>query len=198
MEFKTKTKLGVTFSLGPITPNVYAYYGPPVLISHPSNWAQNGMPSYLASGNLLGGAGNYYNYYNGLDFALNWPSWELNQQVKPGLGWYGYDKLGDQFYRDSFWQNPTMLTFPLNTYEIFSYAAQSDSIALGRGPVGGGASTIVSRGVIYKNVDLGKSQYGYGGAHKWHSGQFRGMNMERRQYWKRLLISFGLREEDVI
>ena len=76
------------------------------------------------------------------------------------------------------------MRFSNNTYEIFSWASESHSYALGAQWVAG---------VVGHNRDLTTAPISYGNAHKYHSGQFRGTNMERRFYWEQLLIDCGLK-----
>ena len=93
---------------------------------------------------------------------------------------YAYDPNEDTFEKDGNW-----LDFPEKTHEVYAWAAESWSIALGSGAANG-----VYGPNAKNNFDL--QTIGYAGAHKWHSGQFRGNNMERRRYWMQLLDNFGL------
>lgn len=168
-------------STGPDTPDVYSFYGPPAKNFDPSTWDNNNYPSYLSAGNIKGGATNYFNYHNAQDYALTWPRWQLDQQLKPqyNLGTYGFDIPNDHFKRGNAW-----MEFPNDTHEIYAWAAEPRCIALGAGVV---------NGVIGTNFNL--QSISYAGARKWHSGQFRGMNMQRKNYWRRLLDDFGLLQQ---
>ncbi len=140
---------------------------------------------------MMGKAGRYFNYYNDTDWALTWPRWQLDQQTKPDAD-YGYEYVGFGS-STGFWHNrglgATWMTFPGDRYEIFAWAAESRSYALGSQWVAG-----VVTGSTGANRDLKQPPFSYAGQHKYHSGQFRGMNMERSVYWEQLLIDSGLKE----
>lgn len=140
---------------------------------------------------MTGKAGRYFNYYNDIDWALDWPRWQADQQTKPD-GDYGYE-YGGFAPSTGFWRDrgfgATWLTFPTDRHEIFAWAAESQSYAMGAQWVGGVITA--SMGV---NRDLKAPPFGYTDQHKYHSGQFRGMYMERNVYWKQLLIDCGLKE----
>jgi hypothetical protein len=156
----------------------------PSAVELPANFLSDLTESYpykhlLFEGYLTGGATNYFNYQNAQDWALTWPRYQLDQQIKPDVA-YAYDPNEDTFEKDGNW-----LDFPEKTHEVYAWAAESWSIALGSGAVNG-----VYGPNAKNNFDL--QTIGYAGAHKWHSGQFRGNNMERRRYWLQLLDNFGL------
>jgi hypothetical protein len=140
---------------------------------------------------LLGKAGRYFNYYNDKDSALNWPLWQLDQQTKPNA-YYGYRSSGSAaaigFYRDPGF-GATRLKFPIDRYEVFAWAAESRSYALGAQYVNGVVSA--SNG---SNVDLQEPPFKYGKADKFHSGQFVDTNAQRGDYWKQILDNCGLLE----
>ena len=121
-------------------------------------------------------AENMINFINEDDFALGF--WRLNNALKPEriLG-YRYNSRSEQFFRQS-----TLLRFPDNRYEIFSFAARSFS-----GPLG---ATQV-RGVVNRTVDL-KREFGFGGSSTDHSGQFMGNIQDIGPYWARLLNEMNL------
>jgi hypothetical protein len=177
--------------LGPTTPNVYGYYWQSGMTSQPHAWQEEGRPSYLHSDYMSGKAGRYFNYYNDVDWALNWPRWQLDQQTKPDAD-YGYEYAGFGSSR-GFWRDrglgATWLTFPNDRYELFAWAAEPRSYALGGQWVAG-----VVTGSTGTNRDLKQPPFNFGGQHKYHSGQFRGMNMERHIWWEQLLIDCGLKE----
>jgi hypothetical protein len=174
-------------NLGPTTPNVLGYYWLSTTTSQPHGWSTEGNPSYMHLQYLRGKVGRCFNYYNEDDWALTWPRWQLDQQTKPDAN-YGYEYSGTAASR-GFWRDrglgATWLSFPIDRYEIFAWAAESRSYALGAQWVSG---------IVGTNVDLRSAPLAYGQAHKFHSGQFRGTNMERHYYWERLLIDFGLKE----
>jgi hypothetical protein len=140
---------------------------------------------------MSGKAGHYFNYYNDLDWALTWPRWQLNQQTKPDAD-YGYENSGSGASQ-GFWRDrglgATWLTFPTDRYEIFSWVAESQSYSLGAQWVSG--IIIGSEG---ENINLRQPPFNFDREHKYHSGQFRGMNMERHYYWEQFLIDCGLKE----
>jgi hypothetical protein len=116
-------------------------------------------------------AENVINFINEDDFALGF--WRINNALKPDriLG-YRHNGRSEQFFRNS-----TLLRFPENRYEIFSFAARSSG-----GPLG---ATQV-RGVVNRTVDL-KREFGFGGSSADHSGQFMGNIQTIGPYWARLL-----------
>ena len=132
----TTTLMPFRLNLGPTTPDVYAYYWQNGATSQPHQWQGEGRPSYMHTDYLLGKAGRYFNYYNDKDAALNWPLWQLDQQTKPDA-YYGYRSSGFApsigFYRDPGY-GATWLTFPVDRYELFAWAAESHSYAF-RGAV---------------------------------------------------------------
>jgi hypothetical protein len=180
--------MGYASGLGPTTPNVYGYYWQMGAFSQPHHWQGEGRPSYMHSDYMSGKAGRYFNYYNDTDWALNWPRWQLDQQTKPDAD-YGYEYAGFGtscgFLRDR-GSGATWLTFPTDRHEIFAWASEPYSYALGAQWVAG---------VVGRNIDLKSAPFSYSDAHKYHSGQFLGTNMERRHYWERLLIDCVLKEE---
>jgi Fibronectin type III domain len=174
-------------NLGPVTPNVYAFYWHEGTSTPPHKWESERSASYFAAIYMQGKAGSYFNYYNEDDWALTWPRWQLDQQTKPDADYgYTYNGFGasEGFWRDR-GTGANWLSMPADTFEIFSWAAESRSYALGAQWVSG---------VVAQNVDLKGPPFLYGPAHKFHSGQFRGTNMERRHYWQKMLIDCGLKE----
>lgn len=120
------------------------------------------------------------NFYNLADHALN--GWEINQFSKPDDGW-GYSIVLGQWYRDRIID--TELTFPQDTWEIYSHIAQARSRALG---AEGNTANLINGG----SVDLGGNPYLYGNEKHEHSAQFNSINMRRYSYWKYLLLRFGV------
>jgi hypothetical protein len=187
----TTTLMPFRLNLGPTTPDVYAYYWQNGATSKPHQWQGEGRPSYMHSDYLLGKAGHYFNYYNDKDAALNWPLWQFDQQSKPDA-YYGYRTSGfapsTGFYRDPGF-GATWLTFPVDRYEVFAWAAESQSYALGAQFVNGVVAA--SHGT---NVDLKGPPFNYGKTVKFHSAQFMDTNAQRRDYWERVLQNCGLLE----
>jgi len=173
---------------GPTTPDVYAYYWQDGATSQPHQWQSEGRPSYMHSDYMRGKAGQYFNYYNDRDAALDWPLWQLNQQIKPDLD-YGYMLSG--LFNAGFFRDPGFgsiwLTFPADRYELFAWAVESGSYALGAQYVNG--VVLASDGV---NVDLKGPPFQYNDDPKFHSGQFRDSNAQRGQYWKQIVRDCNL------
>lgn len=174
---------------GPSTPNVYAFYWQAGAASQPHEWQQEGRPSYMDVTYMSGKAGRYYNYYNDVDYAFNGDHWQLDQMSKPDTD-YGYEYNGTGTNR-GFWHDTegarTWLTFPGNVHEIFSWAAEAQSYALGSQWIGGAVTA--SGGA---NRHLRDQPFNFDRAHRYHSGQFRSTNMQRYVYWAQLLRDFGL------
>jgi|GEM_PF-3426857 len=166
---------------GPTTPNVYANYWQPGATSRPDQWSDENRPSYMHPDYMRGKAMHYFNYFNDGDFALR--LWKLDQQIKPDLG-YSYSRQGAPpsvgFQRSGTF-GVTWLAFPTDRYEIFSWAAESRSFALGAQFVHGVFNE--SGG----NVNLGGPPFNYGRTRKFHSGQFADSNAQRGDYWQSLL-----------
>jgi lysozyme family protein len=149
------------------TPNRYAQY------------YTNGAPCYF---NSSAGAGTYVNFFNTNDWALAALQWQLDQNIKPDVG-YGYD--GTNFYYAPF-LTTTYLYFPTATYTIFAYCDEARCYALGaQSGVGG---------VFHGNqIELDSAPYLFGTAHKYHSGEFRSDNAQRWQFWNEFLFQMGLK-----
>lgn len=121
-------------------------------------------------------------HYNVNDYALTGNRWPLNQNLKPLLPYHytfhgyvgGYEDY--RFIRGPRYKQ-TILRFPENRYEIFSYAAVSVADALGKvGTTGGkfSQSLDVAPLLVYDT---------HPEAHKYHSGQFRSTIQKRWTYW---------------
>lgn len=168
---------------GPTTPDVYANYWEEGATSQPNQWQNEGRPSYMHANYMSGKARHYFNFYNRDDWALDWPRWQLDQQTKPNA-YYGYESSGFApsigFYRDPGF-GAAWLTFPTDRHELFAWAAESHSYALGAQYVAGAV-----------NVDLRGPPFNYEETRKFHSAQFYDSNAQRREYWKQLLLSCGL------
>lgn len=175
-----------TPGLARTTPDVYGYHWQSGVTSFPDQWRAENRPCYMHASNMQGKATNYVNYYNDCDWALDWPRWQATQQSKPNINYdYLYTTTSRGFtYRPLNPFNNRNLRFPADRHEIFSWAAEFHSWALGAQWVAG---------VFRSNFDL-KTELGYDEKHKFHSGQFRGTNMQRGKYWNQLLKDFGLRE----
>lgn len=149
------------------TPNCYAAY-----------WT-TGSSQYFFG---IQGASRFINYFNPVDWALTADIWERDQKVKPDNG-YAYDPVSG-FLRAGLAAVP--LNFPGDTYEIFSFADEARSHALGVQANVGGPFTVSAQ------VDL-NSRFSFGSAHKGHSAEFRSHNALRGPYWDQLLRTFLLK-----
>jgi Alpha/beta hydrolase of unknown function (DUF900) len=155
------------------TPNRYAQY------------FASGAPCYF---NGVSGAGTYVNFYNTNDWALNANIWQLNQDIKPAIG-YGYNTTTGQFFQQVLIANP--LNFPTDTYKIFSYCDEARCFALGAQPNVGGKFT--GNEVNLPSVwPPDPSAAGYR-THIWHSAQFRSDAAHRWQFWDNTLIKLQLK-----
>ena len=139
---------------------------------------------------MHGKATHYFNYFNNQDAALL--LWQVDQQSKPDDS-YKYVQSGSPpavGFRRKVGSSITWLTFPIDTYEAFAWAAESQSVALG---------TLRVRGVFAEtgggNTDLHALPFNYGLDPKFHSGQFRDSNAQRGDYWQSLLTDMGLRRQ---
>ena len=174
---------------GPNTPNVYAYHWQDGVTSQPHQWQREKRPSYMHPDYMRGKAENYFNYFNNEDTALI--AWQVDQQLKPDNA-YKYIDDGTPLatgFRRKIGPNITWLTFPANTYEIFAWAAESRSVALGTIPVRG-----IFAETRRSNVDLHGPPFNYDFDLKFHSGQFSDSNAQRGDYWIKLLTNMRLRE----
>jgi hypothetical protein len=160
---------GVNLDSG--TPDRYATY-----------WT-NSAPCYF---NGISGAGKYVNFFNVNDWALTL-LWQPDEDIKPDLG-YGYVSSTDQFYKNFY---NTALFFPANTYEIFSYADEARSYALGAQPHTAG---VFKKGFVFQEVELDSSPFNFGSSHKYHSGEFRSDTPQRWQFWSQVLLQMGLKQ----
>lgn len=185
----TATAMPFRLNLGPTTPDVYGFYWQDGMTSQPHQWESENRPSYMHADYMLGKAGRYFNYYNDKDAALNWPLWQLDQQTKPDHD-YGYRKTGlfnaRGFYRDP-GNGPTWLTLPFDRYELFAWAVESHSFALGAQFVNGVVTASGGR-----NVNLRDAPFNYRDGRKFHSGQFYDSNAQRGDYWKEVMRHCGL------
>jgi hypothetical protein len=164
------------------TANIYrGYWQPAAGADAPHKWEASGRPSYMHSSYMPSGV-KYVNHYNIDDWALD--SWELNQKLKPALGYnYGWvpgTALGSEhrFYKNVL--SPTTLVCPTDRFQIFSWAAQARSFATGAEPA--------TRGVFSVFVNLRAAPYSFDDKHKGHSAQFRSTIQKRWVYWRKFLV----------
>ncbi len=161
-------------SLDDGTPNVYASY------------ATTGVP-YLTDS---AGSGEYLNYFNQDDFALD--KWKIGQNTKPDWSWgyfYSASHSPTGFYKVPYGagSSPVLeLTFPEDTYSIFAFAAEARCTALG--------ATLGVTGAFDQpsEYDL-QSWLNYARTHNFHSKQFRSTIGMQWQFWSRVKADFQLR-----
>ena len=157
------------------TPNVFA------------NYPLNGAP-YLAG--VSGKAGQRYDYYNFDDYALRtvgFGSWEWDNETRPD-GDFAYvegDNNVDTYnptQGDRFYSEETALDFPGDKFQIFSYAAEARSRALG-----------VLSGLTgdFTPFNLQSAPLNYNSAHYSHSRQFRSNIVDERAYWSHVKSNCG-------
>ncbi len=167
-----------------VAPNVYGHYWEATALSEPHAWPGEARPSYLDTRYVPSGV-RYINHYNPLDWALSW-RWQANQVLKPNYGYqYGVPTIFPQV-RFRYWKSEGFaghidLNFPSDRFEIFSYAAGSRSYATGQEGATDGVFDPAA------STNLNAATYGFGGAHKGHSAQFRSTIQKRWVYWKRVL-----------
>ncbi len=129
-----------------------------------------------------GGAGAYINFYNPSDYVLT-NLWRADQDKKPDVG-YHWD--GTNFSKNIF--HPyTMLSFPTNAYEIFSYCDEARCDAIGAQSNLGGVF------LGYSQTNLALGPFNFGNLEKDHSAQFLDYNAHRWQFWEKVLESMGLK-----
>ena len=154
------------------TPNRYAHY------------YTDSSPCYF---NGSAGAGTYVNFFNTNDYALSASIWQLDQNTKPDSG-YGYNPVPGFFYRGD---ETTVLTFPTNTYELFSYCDEARCYALGAEA----GITTFNRKLDLQSVwppdnSTTDPNQKYS-AHIWHSAEFRSDAASRWGFWNAVLGSGG-------
>jgi hypothetical protein len=185
-----------------IPTNYITNYYFPISPDSTGHYYANTSPPYF---NGLAGAGKFVSYFNTNDWALMGaslipfhPGWLLNQEDKlllttqpmsqsnPQEYWYttpSSNHPSGYYYQDGPFVAYRNLLFTNDTYEIFSMAAQSYSLALGaQTNVAGAFDTTLQ-------VNLFATPYNFGGAHVGHSLQFRSDNMTTAVYWRELLSS---------
>lgn len=139
-------------------------------------------------------ANSLVNFYNPRDLALNWEpyTWRGNQILKPddfvdyNGDWVSYDWEGGSFVRENPFTDYNLAVLNLglrnDRYEVFSYAAQPRSLALG---------AMAVAGPFTENVNITSSKFGFDDF-KDHSGQFSGVAGDRKLYWITLAQKFSV------
>ena len=166
------------------TPDVYSYAwktGAPVLAA---DWT-SAQPSYFAPEYMSSAAGKYVNFYNPYDYGLNGIVWQLDQQLKAEDGFSYVWPDGFIKYEGPFPQH-RILAFPNDRFEVMAFAAEARAYAIGM--YGDTRGVFLEENVFNIQSYFGKSrpQDDYS-EHKYHSGEFRGTNMQRWKYWKAVL-----------
>jgi hypothetical protein len=147
-----------------------------------ANYYTAGAPAYFSAS---AGAGTYVNFFNTNDWALT-QLWRPNQDLKPDTGYH----FNGTNFSSGFFPPYTLLLFPVDTYEIFSYCDEARCEALGaQGSVGGPFRV----GSTFNEVDLSLPPFNFGATHKDHSGEFRSNNARRWQFWEEVLIQMHLK-----
>jgi hypothetical protein len=141
----------------------------------------NGAPPFFYN---VGGADNYFNYFNTNDFLLT-NRWRTTQDAKPD---FGYQWDGTNF--SSGVLAPQLLLFPVDTFEIFSYCDEARCDAIGAqanlaGPFWSGSG--------YNQVDLAGPPYLFSGQEKEHRRQFLNGPADVWSFWRSVLRSVGLK-----
>ena len=172
-------KNGSSYWDGYTTPDVYGHY------------FSGGNSSAPYAENAASGAGKMIRMYNVDDYALWW--WQYNNERKPDL-FYNYSGNIDNYNPSSgsrFYHNPVLssgerdLVFPDDRFEIFAFAAESRSFALGAEP-----KKNVSNYNL--NIDLFKLVE-YEDKHYHHSKQFRSNLIDEFKYWEAVINKSGLK-----
>jgi hypothetical protein len=156
------------------TPNVYLNYTP--------------TGTHYFSG--ITSSATIINFHNTQDYALKDNIWGFNQQLKPdhGVLWqYLYDDTNGFTYNYLGFTS-RYLVLPADRYEIFSFAAEARSKALGRDANTGS--------VVTGAINLNAGPYNFSDDSTEHSAQFRSWNMKRKTYWKQLLRTYDLLEDE--
>jgi len=176
---------------GLLPPNVYGYYwqnGAPV---SPDTWQAENRPSYMAP-QYMPTDTRFVNHYNPDDYALGGSlfDWQHNQRHKPDADYlyenHPYPWNPGRFKHLTGLSTFQLLDFPAKRHEIFSFAAESWSFALGqRGD---------TAGVFAPNVPVDlDADFDFGDAHKGHSAQFRSTIQKRWTYWTQALDDMSIK-----
>jgi hypothetical protein len=163
----------------------------PVSFGTPDRYGQyytDGATNYF---NGPKAAGTYVNFFNTNDWTLAQNVWQADQNQKPDT-WQGYNYVpaNDTWYQvvGAF---DVPLSFPTNTYQIFSYCDQGHAYSLGAQPnVGGQFST--NEQISLPSVwppDLSGHNYS---DHIWHSSEFRSDYPQRWLFWNTVLTRMKL------
>lgn len=163
----------------PTTPNYATYPEPDCYADY---WT-NGAPSYFSGS---AGAGTYVNFLNTNDYALN--IWLTDQYYKPdALRGYGFDENTNFYY--GYIEPFTILTFPTNTYQIFSFADPAWSYALGAQlDVGGSFKKVTD-----DQIELDAAPYNFSTEHIYHSFEFRSDSPSLWPFWSQVLVQMNLK-----
>jgi hypothetical protein len=154
------------------TPNRYLWY------------YTNNAPNYFSG---VGGASAYINVYSTNDnFLTNvWRSDQDNKPALPGVPGYGYHWDGVNFSQG--WVPPfyTTLTFPTNTYEIFSYCDEARCEAIGAQPN--------LRGPFDPTRQLDLTTLPFGPNYLDHNAEFKASCAREWAFWHAVFTSMGFK-----
>jgi hypothetical protein len=150
------------------TPNRYAMY------------YTNGAPTYFYN---VVGAGTYINYFNTNDSILT-NDWRSTEDTKPDLG---YHWNGTNFSK-GFITPYSLLLFPVDTYEIFSYCDEARCQAIGAQPNLGGPFDTVHQ------LNLSTLPVLVLGIGRDHSGEFKSFCADEWAFWDAVLRSMLLKQ----
>jgi hypothetical protein len=142
------------------------------------NYYTNTAPPYFWG---VGGADTYINYFNTNDNLLT-NSWRSTEDEKPDLG---YHWNGTNF-STGLVAPYTLLLFPVDTYEIFSYADEARCDAIGaQAGLGGPFRPLLQ-------LNLSTLFFNTHGVHLDHNGQFKSYAADDWAFWRAVLTSMGL------
>jgi len=155
------------------TPDVYGHYPLP---------PKQDLPFFIHAKN---NANKRVRFYNFRDWALNdgWfgLGWKFNNKTKPDNN-YNYNGNLDDYNQDIdrfYYIYPFRdLLFPPDIHEIYSFCAESRSLALG--------SESDSVSWFDVEINLEDSDYGFDGEHYSHSRQFRSTIQKEWNYWEKV------------
>lgn len=162
-------------------PNIYGHYWQPGVTSAPHRWRAEGRPSYFSPMEMPSGT-KFFLHHNSGDYALN--KWKINNTLKPSSNYIYLDQRAVASfvrYNSTISFNYTKLGIFSDRYEIFSWAAQADSLALGAEPATGGKFKPADK------LKLNDSPFNFDSSAKCHSAQFRSFIQKRWDYWLRTI-----------
>jgi hypothetical protein len=189
----TKPRDFTAYQLQGLPPDVYANYWQDGVNDPPSRWKELRLPNYFHPSKLPLRV-RCVNFANAKDYALD--AWQTAQYLKPVAG-YGYSEREgfyfsepeiptktDRFGIPIFVETKEALKFPADRSEVFAFAAESHSYALGQETGVGGA--------FQENVNLEAAPYHFVDDREDHSGQFHSTVQHRWNFWKKVVQSLNI------